>query len=303
MSHLDGSRVMCGLSRRIFLQGTTLILGNGLSCAARAGVDEQAKVRLRLGLVTDMHHADKAAVGTRYYRETLSKLQEAAAQFKKEKLETVVELGDFVDAAESVEKELGYLETIEAEFSHLCDDRHYVLGNHCVDTLTKDEFLRAVGKTESYYSFDRSGVHFIVLDSCFRSDGKPYGRKNSQWTDANIPEAELKWLESDLMQAAGPVIVLAHQRLDPSGNYEVRNSAAVREILQKSGKVRLVLQGHSHKNDLTEIEQIPYCTLAAMIEGGGEENNGYSILEILENETLRLQGFRRQTSYNWAKRS
>ena len=33
-----------------------------------------------------------------------------------------------------------------------------------------------------------------VLDACFRKDGKSYERKNFDWTDANIPAAELEWL-------------------------------------------------------------------------------------------------------------
>ena len=36
--------------------------------------------------------------------------------------------------------------TCNREFSAISKDRHYVLGNHCVDTLTKDEFL-GVGHT------------------------------------------------------------------------------------------------------------------------------------------------------------
>jgi len=103
-----------------------------------------------------------------------------------------------IDAADSVEAEQRYLTTIDREFSAINSDRHYVLGNHCVDTLKKEEFLGWVGQEKSYYSFDRSGVHFVVLDACFRSDGKPYGRKNSVWTDANIPAAEIDWLEADL---------------------------------------------------------------------------------------------------------
>ena len=91
-------------------------------------------------------------------------------------------------------------------------DRHHVLGNHCVDTLTKEEFLDRVGQERSFYSFDVGGYHFVVLDACFRSDGQPYGRKNFEWTDANIPAHEVEWLEADLASTSRPTIVFAHQR-------------------------------------------------------------------------------------------
>ncbi|MCF7963695.1 MAG: hypothetical protein K9M08_23390, partial [Pirellula sp.] len=48
----------------------------------------------------------------------------------------------------------------------------------------------------SVHSFDRGDFHFVVLDACFRNDGEPYGRKNSKWNDANIPAAELEWLQA-----------------------------------------------------------------------------------------------------------
>ena len=253
-------------------------------------------------MVTDLHYADKAPAGTRHYRETPARLEEAAGQFTRDKLSLLVELGDFIDAADSVDLEQKYLRTINSQFSAICSDRHYVLGNHCVDTLKKDEFLACVEQPTSYYSFDRGGFHFVVLDSCFRSDGQPYGRKNFQWTDANIPPAELEWLEGDLKASDKPVIVFAHQRLDVSNNHGVKNNARVRQILEASKRVLAVFQGHSHQNDLREIAGIHYCTLVAMVEGAGPENNGYSLLDIEPDGTLRLTGFRRQNSWTQTRR-
>jgi alkaline phosphatase len=256
---------------------------------------------LRVAMVTDLHHADKPASGSRHYRETLDKLEEAANQFKQDEPSFLVELGDLIDAAESVALEQRYLKTINEKFSAICPDRHYVLGNHCVDTLKKEEFLGGVGQAESYYSFDRGDFHFVVLDSCFRSDGQPYGRKNSKWTDANIPAAELDWLESDLSATNKMVVVFAHQRLDVSNNHGVKNNADVRKIFESSNKVLAVFQGHSHQNDLKEIGGIHYCTLVAMVEGSGKERNGYSVMDIGSDGTIRLNGFRKQSDYQWPR--
>ena len=145
-----------------------------------------------------MHYADKPAAGSRHYRDTPAQLEEAAQEFSKHNLSFVVELGDFIDAAETVEEEIGYLKQINRDFSKICKQRHYVLGNHCVYTLTKREFLDGVEQEKSYYSFDSGNTHFVVLDSCFLGDGTPYGRKNFQWTDPNISKEELEWLKEDL---------------------------------------------------------------------------------------------------------
>jgi predicted phosphodiesterase len=284
-----------GLGRRAFLEHGTLVL-TAASLNPSGVLADDAPPRLRVGLVTDLHYADKAPAGTRHYRETLAKLDEAARQFDQDKPTFLVELGDLIDATDSVDAERSYLTSINRPFSAICKDRHYVLGNHCVDTLTKEEFLGGVEQEKSYYSFDRAGTHFVVLDSCFRSDGQPYERRNFQWTDANIPAAELERLDADLRATDKPVIVFAHQRLDVAGDHGVRNDADVRTVLEASGRVLAVFQGHSHRNELEEIGGIHYCTLAAMVEGSGADNNGYSLLEIAPAGTLQLTGFRRQKS-------
>jgi alkaline phosphatase len=294
------------LGRRAFLKGGSLVLAAagldlGLDAPLFAG-EQPAPGGLRVGLITDLHHADKPPAGTRFYRETLGKLAEAAQQFAKDRPAFVVELGDLIDAADTVETELAYLKRINGVFSAIAADRHYVLGNHCVDMLRKEEFLDGVGQKRSHYSFDAGGVHFVILDACFRRDGQPYGRKNSQWTDANIPAAEVDWLKEDLKATDKKVVVFAHQRLDVANDYGIKNAPEVRKVLEGSGRVLAVFQGHSHKNDYKEIAGIHYCTLVGMIEGAGAENNGYSMMEVQPAGTITLTGFRKQKGYEWKGR-
>ena len=286
------------MNRRAFLRNGTLTLSAGAaSPALLLGNDTDAPVRF--GLITDLHYADKPPAGSRHYRDTPDKLARAAEQFASEKLDFVVELGDFIDAADSVETELGYLKRINRDFAAISKNRHYVLGNHCVDMLKKEEFLGGVEKEKSYYSFDSDGVHFVLLDSCFRSDGESYGRKNFQWTDPNIPTAELEWLADDLKATSSPTIIFAHQRLDVANHYGVKNAAAVRSVFEESGKVLAVFQGHSHKNDHKDIGGVHYCTMVAMVEGAGVDSNGFSMLKVGRDGTIEVSGFQKQSSYNW----
>ncbi len=290
------------ISRRAVLRGGVLVLAAVTGDASLLAA-EPAERQLRFGVVTDLHYGDKPAAGTRHYRQTLDKLAEAAAQFQTAEVEFVAELGDLIDAADSVELEQRYLATVNRAFAAIAPQRHYVLGNHCVDTLTKQEFLGSIERERSYYSFDRGGFHFIVLDACFRHDGQPYQRRNFHWTDANIPPAELDWLQDDLRQTSLRTIVLAHQRLDVNNNHGVKNAAAVRQVLETSGKVLAVFQGHSHHNDLNEIAGIHYCTLVAMVEGPGMKNSGYSIVDLVADGTIRVSGFRRQSDYHWPRQA
>ena len=266
--------------------------------------EEGSKPLLSVGLITDLHYADKPEHGTRFYREALGKLDEAVGHFNRVRPAFVVELGDLIDQAESAEQELAWLGTIEQHYAKLEMPRHYLLGNHCVGTLTKADFLAHTGfGKETYYTTTHSGVKFIGLDACFRGDGKPYGAGNFDWKDSNIPASEIAWLKAELAKAAGPVIVLAHQRLDNNANHSVKNAAAVREVLESSGKVLAVFQGHSHKNDYQQINSIHYTTLVAMVEGSGLENSGYTTLDVFSDGSLKLHGYRRQSTREWGRRT
>ena len=290
-------------NRRTFLhRGSCYLLaaGAGLSSAEKLfAADSEPIPAVRFGMVTDMHHADKKMRINRYYRKTLEKLQAAAVEFKKAKPAFVVELGDFIDKAKEVEVELGYLKRIHQDFCKLPGDQHYVLGNHCVDTLTKEEFLGVVGQEKSYYSFDQGGVHFVVLDSCFLKDGTPYGRNNSRWNDANFPQEELDWLAKDLKQTKNKAIIFVHQRLDTEDGYSVNNAEAARKVLEDAGNVLAVFQGHSHKNNHQLINGIHYCVHRAMVEGGEEKDNGFSTLDVYKDGTIKLTGFFEQQGYEW----
>lgn len=281
------------LYRRVFLQNSTLCLA-GISGIQAADTD--AKPLLRVGLMTDLHYGDKPSTKTRFYREALTKLDEAVQVMNREKPALVVELGDFIDQADSVDLEIEWLKTMESHFAKLSMPRHYVLGNHCVGTLTKQEFAAHTKASGGHESFEAGSMTFIILDACFRGDGTPYSRKNFDWKDSNIPANQLSWLENKLNKASGPVIVFAHQRLDADKAHAVQNAAEVRSLLEKSSKVLAVFQGHSHKNDYQQIAGIHYTTLVAMVEGTGMENNGYAILDVFADGSLRLNGFRKQAN-------
>ena len=272
-----------------------------LEASQKAMAYKEGSAVVRFGLITDLHYADKEPAGSRHYRATIAKLQQAAKQFNETQPDFLVELGDLIDAAADVQTEMTYLTRISKEMAMIQAPQHYVLGNHCVDTLTKKEFLDGVGQEKSFYSFDRDGFHFVILDACFRSDGMPYQRKNFQWTDPNIAPHELKWLKADLAATTKKTIVFVHQRLDDAGVHGVRNAAAVRKIMEDSGQILAVFQGHSHQNEHQEIGGIHYCTMVAMVEQAFDVSNGYSMASVFKDGTIRITGFRKQNSYTWKK--
>ena len=70
--------------------------------------------------------------------------------------------------------------------------------------------------------------------------------------------------------------------------------------MEKSGKVIGVLQGHFHWGNYGDIHGIHYCTIQAVVEGSGAENNSYAMLDILPGDIIRITGFRKQKSHQWS---
>jgi alkaline phosphatase len=260
-----------------------------------------------MGIVTDCHYADRDRNGNRHYRETLWKLPEAIDKFNAIGLDMAVEIGDFIDEAPDAAGEIGHLKKVEAIFGQFKGERRYVLGNHCVWTLTKEEFLDNCGMDRPHNSFDKGGYHFVVLDACFKQDGTPYGRKNFTYDNTFIPPEQLEWLRGDLAATDLKTIVFVHQRLDfnPSDRANwgvtVKNAPDVRMVLEGSQKVLAVFQGHSHANDHREVGGIHYCVFRAMVEGSGPDENGYAVANLFADGSIRIEGFRQQRNYEWKR--
>ena len=303
-SHSDNSNNQAWImTRRVFLKITAVGLAAApLSCVSPPGF-RIGRGTIRFGLVTDIHYADADTVGSRFYRHSLDKLTECVELMNAKTVDFLIELGDFKDqnSPPVEQKTISYLQGVEKVFQQFNGPTYHVLGNHDEDSISKAQFLSNIENTDissdrSYYSFDFKGLHFVVLDANYKADGTDYDHGNFDWTDTNIPAAELAWLKEDLSVASGPVILFVHQLLDGTGSHYVKNADEVRLILQESGKVLTVFQGHYHQGSHRCIKGIHYYTLKALVEGPGAENNAYAIVEVLPETTIAITGYRKAVS-------
>jgi len=291
------------INRRVFLKSTVASVAVlPLSCTS-TGLLRKTPRNPRFGIVTDCHYADTDPAGTRFYRQSLDKLTECVARMKAENVDFLIELGDFKDQDRppAEQQTLTYLDTVEGVFQQFDGPTYHVIGNHDVDSISKPQLLARVTNTgidpaRSYYAFDSHGLHCIVLDANYKADAAEYNRGNFDWTDANIPPHELAWLRDDLATSTGPVIVFTHQLLDGSGSVYVNNAAAVRQVLEDSGRVLAVFQGHHHAGDHNLINGIHYYTLIATVEGQGAESSSYATVELRPDLGIVVTGYRRAKS-------
>jgi len=275
-----------------------LVLGPGA-----AGPAAQSGPVVRFGVVTDVHYADIDPSGARTYRESPAKLAECVRVMNERQAEFVVELGDFKDQDKTPDpaRTRQYLERIESVLAGFHGPRYHVLGNHDVDSLSKQEFLGRVVNTgvvpnATRYTFVRRGIRFVVLDANHKSDGTDYDRGNYEWADSNIDAAQLQWLRATLASSREPVVVMVHQQLDGTGAYYVKNAADVRAVLERAGNVIAVLQGHRHEGGFSGINGIPYFTFRGLVEGSGLPNSACSVVDVLPDHSLWVTGFLRAES-------
>ena len=269
-----------------------------LAFATHIQGDEHSTKPIRIGLITDIHYADLDTAGSRHYRDSVTKVREAVRIFNEAEPDIVICLGDLIDAGATVEKEYAHLEAMAREFKELNAPTRFVLGNHCVYTLTKQEFLKGVGQDRSYDALTHIGIRLVFLDACFTKAGEDYGRKNYNWTDTEIPEKERDWLKSVLSEGQRPTLVFVHQRLDVEGSYGVHSAKEVRGILEDSKQVVAVFQGHNHVNDHKTINGIHYLTMNAVIEGPAPANNSFAVLDYSPaDQHIRIEGHHHQKNY------
>ena len=281
---------MARLDRREFL----CLGAAGVLAGCRSRADSAPLVRF--GMVADLHYADIDTVGSRFYRDARRRLREAVDAFNAHGLDFAIELGDFKDDAGGRDRTIACLDEIEAEFARFNGPRYHVAGNHDFDCLTPGEFLSrtpnagTVRKT-GHYSFEHGGVKFVVLDACYDSSMRHYDRCNP-WTDSNMPPEELAWFERELASADGHVVVFCHQRLDESAEprHLVRNAAAVRRLVEASGKVRAVLTGHQHWGGACVVNGIPYYTLKALVVGVDAGANSFAEVAVHPSGAISVIG-------------
>jgi 3',5'-cyclic AMP phosphodiesterase CpdA len=152
----------------------------------------------------------------------------------------------------------------------------HVAGNHDTINLTADELCAMWGNTSSAtYSEDHDGVHFAILRTIEHRGER-----------IELPEEQLRWLERDLAATTLPCVVLMHHpasemRLDGNRWFEKRPNLcrvverrALRDVIESSGKVLAVFNGHVHWNHFDVIAGIPYVTLQSLIENLDDDAPG-----------------------------
>ncbi|WP_028374752.1 metallophosphoesterase family protein [Leeuwenhoekiella sp. MAR_2009_132] len=285
------------------LTGTTILAMPNLLLSC----DSKRDFKIRFGILTDSHYANREPVGTRFYKDSIPKMREAIATLSTQKLDFLIHLGDFKDqdAGAKTEDTLGYLKKIEAVFQEFEGANYHALGNHDVDSITKEQFLKKILNTgqqiaQSYYAYTANGMQFIVLDANYDADGTSHHfAEGSDWENATIPKKEVDWFANLLANSDLPTVVFCHHPLyeyyKEGSKFHVTNYAEIQQLMEANGNVIACFHGHVHAEDLKEINGIHYITQLGMVDYEGLENNTFSLVEITPNQ-LKIEGYKRASN-------
>ena len=292
------------ISRKKILLGSGL-LAVGILIISFLLLKKKDKPLISFGMIADVHYANREPARNRFYNQSLDKLNEFVEEMNRQKVAFVVELGDFKDQDEvpNQENTLKYMDAVEAVFHRFKGPTYHVLGNHDMDGITKTQFLQhventGIAKDKNYYSFDQKGMHFIVLDGNYTGDAKDYNKGTFRGQESWIPKDQVEWLREDLKENELPAIVFIHQLLGDSKGMKksVQNAPEIRKMLENSGKVLAVFEGHVDSERHSLINHIHYYSLISAVEGSGLRNSSYVTVDVYKSGGIRIHGYRKASN-------
>lgn len=277
------------INRREFLSntataafGTTALVSLAtVSCAPAA---PQRRRVLRLAHLTDIHVQPElnAAAGMARALQHVQNLQD--------KPEIIFNGGDAIMDALSADKARTQTQwqLWQSVLQNECSlPIVHCLGNHDVwgwkaknpaisseQLYGKQWAMQEFGLSSRYYSFDRAGWHFIVLDSTHFLPGGYI---------AKLDDEQFEWLQDDLNKTPGttPICVLSHIPImcfcaffdgdnEESGDWKVPgawmhiDARRIKDVFKQHSNIKLCLSGHIHLQDEIEYLGVKYLCNGAV---------------------------------------
>ena len=220
---------------------------------------------MKLGLFADSHFSTaELTCGNRYNSQGLARIEKACRQFVEAGCDRIVCLGDLIDHEPVHETEVDNLKKVAQVFRNCPVPVTVIMGNHDAFSFTREEFYGILGEECRPADLYGEAASLLFADACYFRNGKPYGPGDSDWTDTCIPDTEE--LRKRIEAATGNVYLFLHQNLDPTveSHHILSNAPDIRRILEQSGKVRAVCQGHYHPGNKTGRNGIQYFTLPSL---------------------------------------
>ena len=244
-----------------------------------------------VGLITDIHHGldSEYIQGSAALPLLEGALESLLSQTVAHQPELLVDLGDRINHSEPDQAELAATE-VAAVFDRASLPKIHLQGND--DVMPRPGQERLLGVSLGNQSLELGGWHLIFLDTF---DGSVEGA---------LSPATLTWLERVLSKNTLPTVIFSHQPLggeplpgnpffDGDSSYQAhpKGHAEARRLMERSGRVKLAINGHTHWNHQANVNGISYLTLDALVPLLGDEAVGvYGLLTLSDTAQLEVFG-------------
>jgi manganese-dependent ADP-ribose/CDP-alcohol diphosphatase len=298
-----------GMAQKFIYMSASVALGLSLFASTPASAERNEhtdkKPSFEFGLITDIQYCDCDAAGVRYYRNSISKLQEATAELNRHDLKFTVQMGDMID------RNVDSFNTILPYFNKIEGPKYNVLGNHDFAVPT-DQVVDILGMKNQYYDFAEKGWRFVVLDTNdlslyanepgsakYQQAEKMYnqlkasGANNAQTWNGGVGSEQMTWLHNVLKKSAKKnekVVVIGHHPVYPANEHNAWNDAEIMRELESAGNVVAYFNGHNHAGNYGEKNGIQYVNFEGMLDTS--DTNAYSVIQAFKDR-LEIDGFGR----------
>ncbi|WP_167605795.1 metallophosphoesterase [Maribellus sediminis] len=263
-----------------------------------------AKSQITVGVFADCQYCDCDTKGTRFYRNSLGKLNDCIRQFNSSNVKFIVGLGDLID------RDISSYDSITPILAQSKTEIFQVIGNHDLEVNIADlqEVPQKLMLDKTWYSFVKKGWRFIFLngsDVTFQSNDpnivekaktltttlKNEGKPNYHEWNGGIGNEQLQWMERELQEAQDKqqkVILFCHYPLLPYDAHSLWNTEEVVDLLKKYDCVKCWMNGHNHAGNYTFTDGIHFLNLKGMVETA--DINSFSIVKLSKNK-IEVTGF------------
>ena len=274
----------------------------------------ERKPLITFGLLTDIQYCDCDTRGSRFYRYSLAKLDEAVDFLNAHSVHFTFNLGDNIDS---------HSENSTADFNAMLDRlgrlKNPVFntpGNHCFHGITENQVLyEKLNMPATYYFFTKKNWKFIVLNTnevstyaniegtlleqeliAMLDEIRTLELRHGHRFNGGISREQLNWLDNLLQKAEKSnynVLIFTHHTLYPETSYNALNSREILSVISRYTRVRAVFSGHHHAGNFAYFNGIPIITVEGMVET--EFENAFGIVSIYDDKIV-MEGQGRMTS-------
>lgn len=240
-----------------------------------------------VAILSDIHMRDA------YLDAITQEVTAVLAEFEQYAPEHAFVLGDLIEDGGSVAADRENIRRVHSLLSEWDVPVTYLLGNHDVELLGKDELQTLLGQEQFYGVVEVGETAFVYLDTAYDGLRGAMGR---------IGVEQLRWLETQL-DALSDVILLAHH---PIGNFDLSENTwftdyperaylwerkEVLEAISQCDGVHGTISGHIHQTEYTEFWGVPHVSVNAFSKELPDRplTGTYGLLSLGETPEISIQ--------------